>query len=70
MNKSKAEYAICNRTDCVGIVWSTDLGRIVVMDKPIDINGDISIHACGGMGEAIVNVDLRNVIMEILPKEK
>lgn len=69
MNKSKAEYAICNRTECVGIVWNTDLGRIVVMDKPIDINGDISIHECP-MSGAITNIDLRNVIMEILPKEK
>ena len=73
MNKSKVEYALANRDGCCAIIWQTELGRIAVVDKPLDINGDISIIDCREDSETrnriIDNIDLRNLFMEILPKE-
>jgi len=72
MNKSKAEYAICNIDKCVAIVWKTDIGRVVVVQDKIDINGDLSVVEIKNTsnGKVVDNVDLRNLIMEILPREE
>lgn len=69
MNESKVEYAILNVDKCVALVWKTNIGRVVVVEEKIDANGDLSIYDIKE-GKTIDNIDLRNLLLEILPKEK
>lgn len=66
MKESKPLYVICDHSEALGIVWETELGKIVTIEGTINPNNNLSIKEIDS-GEEISNVDLRNVIMSILP---
>jgi hypothetical protein len=60
MKNSKALYAFINESECTGIVWETELGKIVTFQGNINPQMDLRIVDIAS-GENIGNVDLRNV---------
>ena len=66
MKDSKPLYAFRDGEDCTGIVWETELGKIVTIQGNINPQMDLMIFDIAA-NEYIENVDLRNVLMSILP---
>lgn len=66
MKDSKLLYGIRDNCDFIGAVWETELGLIVSHQGKLDLNSDLQIR-CAKTQEDIKNVDLRNVLMSILP---
>lgn len=70
---SKPKYALCNLDSCVAIVWETEVGLVTVVQDKIDINGDITLMDISNgkpFGEKIKNVDLRDLLVSILPTDR
>lgn len=70
---SKPKYALCNLDSCVAIVWETEVGLVTVVQDKIDINGDITLMDISNgkpFGEKIKNVDLRDLLVSILPNDR
>lgn len=67
MKKSKALYGIWDYEDFTGIVWETELGKIVTCEGKLNPNSNLAIKDVE-TGEEISNIDLRNVLMSILPQ--
>lgn len=69
MKDSKALYAFGDSENVLGVVWETELGKIVTFQGTINPQIDLSIYDCA-TGNMIENVDMRNVLMSILPFSK
>lgn len=67
MKDSKALYAIGDSKEIKGVVWETELGKIITLEGKINIEDDLRIIDIQ-TGETISNVDMRNVFMSILPQ--
>lgn len=67
MKESKPLYGISDFKDFSGLIWETELGKIVVCHGDFDINSNLVIRSVE-TGEDI-DVDLRNVFMSILPSK-
>ena len=67
MKESKPLYAISDHEKVLGLVWETDLGKIVTVQGSFNIQHNLSIRDIH-TGEEVNNIDLRNVLMEILPR--
>jgi hypothetical protein len=65
MKDSKALYGFWDGEDCSGIVWETELGKIVTFQGNINPQMNLSIRDLNS--EEVTDVDLRNVLMSILP---
>jgi hypothetical protein len=67
MKDSKPIYAICDHEKFVAILWETELGKILVCNGGIEnINRNLDIRDIE-TEKSIKSVDLRNVLMSILP---
>ena len=67
MKDSMPKYAIYDScSDFTGIVWETELGKIVTVENKMSVNGDLAIYNIE-TNEKVNNIDLRNVLMSILP---
>jgi hypothetical protein len=67
MRESKPMYVIVDHEKILGLVWETELGKIVTFQGNLDIQDNLSIREVE-TGKEIDNIDLRNVLMSILPK--
>lgn len=65
MKESKVLYSFKNGDDCIGLVWETELGKIVTVEGKLDITCDLKIRDIDQ--NDLGDVDLRNVLMSILP---
>jgi hypothetical protein len=63
---SKPIYAICDFEEFKGIVWQTSKGYIVTLEGKINPQSDLSIRDCDN-GEEIKDIDMRDILMDILP---
>lgn len=68
MKRSEPLYAIFDNEEAKGIVWETELGKIVTIQGLINPQMDLSICDIK-TGQEIDSVDLRNVLMSILPNK-
>lgn len=66
---SKPKYALCNLDSCVAVVWETEVGLVTVVQDKVDINGDITLIDISN-GKPIKNVDLRDLLVSILPTDR
>ena len=66
---SKPKYALCNLDSCVAVVWETEVGLVTVVQDKVDINGDITLIDISN-GKPIKNVDLRDLLVSILPIDR
>jgi hypothetical protein len=66
MKDSKALYAGMTHDGFQMIVWKTDLGLITTVQGKLDPTSDLIIKNVE-TGEIVSDVDLRNVLMSILP---
>lgn len=66
MTDSKAIYGIHDCEDFAAIVWETELGKVITCEGKLNIKNNIVIRSCE-TGEDVVSVDLRNILMSILP---
>lgn len=66
MKESKVLYGFWDREDCTGLVWETELGKIVTVEGKLNLKNNLSIRDT--QGNDIADVDLRNVLMSILPQ--
>jgi len=67
MKESKAIYGVHDHEDFSAIVWETELGRIVTCEGKLNIKNDLFIRSIE-TGEDVDNMDLRNILMSILPR--
>jgi hypothetical protein len=67
MKESKLLYAMTDHEDFMALMWETELGNILTVEGKLDIKNNIDIR--GIDGNDINNVDLRNVLMSILPRK-
>lgn len=67
MKRSEPIYAIRDREEILGIVWDTELGKIVTCEGKWNIKNDLIITDIQ-TGEDVDIIDLRNVLMSILPQ--
>ena len=68
MKRSEPLYGFSDREDFSGIVWDTELGKIVTCSGALNPQMNLSIRDIK-TGEEINSVDLRNVLMSILPQK-
>jgi hypothetical protein len=68
MKESKPVYIISDYEQILGMVWETELGRVVTCEGKWNIKNNLSIRDIE-TDEEIKNIDLRNVLMEILPSK-
>lgn len=66
LKESKPIYAIHDGDTLQAIVWDTELGRIVTCAGKLNPEKDLTIIDVETQ-ETVKNVDLRNVLMSILP---
>jgi hypothetical protein len=66
MKESKPIYGFYDGEDFSGIVWDTELGKIVTCNGNLDINMNLLIKDVE-TGKDVDDIDLRNVLMSILP---
>lgn len=66
MKESKAIYVFCDFEEIKGMVWETELGLVVTVEGQLNLQNDLTIRSCE-TGEDVANIDLRNVLMDILP---
>jgi hypothetical protein len=66
MKDSKPIFGIHDGEDFLAMVWETDLGKVVTMQGKINPQMNLMIKDCE-TGEYVDEVDLRNVLMQILP---
>lgn len=55
-------------SDFIGIIWDTEFGKIVTVENKMSINGNLDIREIN-TGNRVDNVDLRSLLMSILPLE-
>jgi hypothetical protein len=67
MKPSVAKYAIYDFREFEGLVWETELGLVVSTKGKIDPNANIEIMDVE-TNEVLKSVDIRNLLMEILPR--
>lgn len=65
---SKEKYALINGDDFSAIVWETSLGNIITVEGKLDIKNDLRIYDVY-TGEMISDIDLREVLLSILPQK-
>lgn len=65
MKQSEPLYAIGDNEEFKGIVWDTELGKIVTLQGAINPQMDLYIYDIK-TNQKIDNIDLRNVLMSIL----
>jgi hypothetical protein len=64
---SKFKYAVKNGDHILGLMWDAGNNReIFVTNGAIDINHDLEIRDCDG--NDIDNIDLKTLLLEILPR--
>ena len=66
MRESKALYGFTDHEDFQGIVWGTGKGLIITCTGKLDIKNNISIRNVES-GEDVGDVDLRNLLLSVLP---
>lgn len=66
LKESKPIYAVHDGDTLQAIVWDTELGRIVTCAGKLNPEKDLTIIDVETQ-ETVKNVDLRNVLMSILP---
>ncbi len=66
MKESKPLYGIWDGEDFAAIVWETELGKIVTCEGKLNVNNNLIIKEAD-TNEDVDNIDLRNVLMSILP---
>jgi len=66
MKESKPLYVIWDQKNFHAIMWETELGKIITCEGKINLNNNLIIRDIE-TNEDIKNVDLRNVLMSILP---
>lgn len=67
MKPSKPVYGITDNKEFNALVWETEEGRIVSCNGTLSINYDIEIFDVE-TGKHIDSIDLRNLLLSILPK--
>ena len=65
---SKEKYVLVNGDDFSAIVWETSLGNVITVEGKLDIKNDLKIYDTY-TGEMISNIDLREVLLSILPQK-
>jgi hypothetical protein len=68
MKKSKPLYGIRDSEDFMGLVWETELGMVVTCEGKWNIQNNLQIISVE-TGEDVGNIDLRNVLMSLLPSK-
>lgn len=68
MVNSKPIYCITDNEEFQAIIWETELGRIITCEGKLDIKNNMSVRKVE-TGEEVVDIDLRNVLMSILPSK-
>lgn len=66
MGESKVLYGFWDGDDFSGIVWETKLGKIVTCEGKLNLNNNLMIK--DAKNNNVDNIDLRNILMEILPR--
>lgn len=69
MKNSKAIYGFRSGEEFIGLVWETDLGLVVSYEGKLDLKDDLVIRSVE-TGEDVKHVDLKNVLMSILPVKR
>lgn len=67
MKESTPIYAMYDGNNFMAIMWETELGKILTTQGNLNLNNNLRIRNISD-GEDIDNVDLRNVLMSVLPK--
>jgi hypothetical protein len=67
MKDSKALYGFWDGEDCCGVIWETELGKIVTVKGNLNPQMNLEIRSVDG--NDCEDVDLRNVLMQILDKK-
>lgn len=67
MKDSKPIYVLHDNDNFYGIVWETELGKIVIIQGKLNINNNLGVYDVE-TGQEIKDIDLRNVLMSILPQ--
>jgi hypothetical protein len=65
MKESKVLYGFWDGKDFSGIVWETELGTVITMQGSLDPQQNLRIKSVDG--KDCEDVDLRNVLMSVLP---
>lgn len=68
MKESKALYGFYDYDECIGLVWETELGKIVTLEGKLNLNNNLVIRDVE-TGKDIDDIDLRNVLISILPQK-
>lgn len=68
MKESKLVYGVWDHEDFTALVWETELGRIVTCEGKLNPKNNLTIRSAE-TNEDVSNVDLRNVLMSILPQK-
>jgi hypothetical protein len=68
MKESKPLYGFYDHEDFSGIVWDTELGKVVTCSGLLNPQMNLSIRDIK-TGDEVDNVDLRNVLISILPRK-
>jgi hypothetical protein len=66
LTKSEPLYVAIDHSGFQAIVWKTDLGLITTVEGKLDPNSDLVIKNVE-TGDVVSDIDLRNVLMSILP---
>lgn len=67
--ESEAIYGFRDGEDFIGLVWETDLGTVVSFEGKLNLNNNLQIVSAETQ-EEVDSVDLRNMLMSILPIKK
>lgn len=67
MKKSKPIYGLHDHEDFYATVWETELGKIITCEGKLDIKNNLMIRSVE-TGEDVGDIDLRNILMSILPR--
>lgn len=64
---SEVKFAVKNGDNILGVMWETELlGKVFVTNGKLDINYNLEIRDFDG--NDIENIDLKTLLMEILPR--
>jgi len=66
---AKATYAIWDGENFNGLVWETEIGRIITIQGNINPQMGFMVRDCE-TGENVVSKDFVDILAEILPFEK
>jgi hypothetical protein len=66
MKDSVPMYGFTDHDGFMGIVWDTALGKIVTIEGKLNPKSNLTIREVA-TGKDIGDIDLRNILMSILP---